>query len=342
MPSDPTRVPVHAGTGWTIDDVEIDERAEPARTRPFSDVLRLIATLIFLAAIVVAGSLGSETTAGLQEDITTAVTTVPSLVVSVLTTLNSLIVAALPLYLVIELAVRRRWRLLGTSVIAGLLAALGAELFRIYAPELIEGALYDALTLPGAGGTRTAAAFGLFAGVAALITVEGQRRPPPDRHRGLGRTDRTGGPVADRPAGHSARPDHQRARGSRRRARRPLRVRDGEPSERARGWSRPHSLASGCCPHGCSQRDEESDLGRRFEIETTDGVHALAQVLDPDRRTARVLSQLTRVVRVRTWVTRAPGISERTQLQQAAVPVLDGPQRGSASATAAGSGVGRR
>src|SRR5699024_10612083 len=65
MLSDPTRVPAHAGSGWTIDDVEIDERAEPARTRPFSDVLRLIATLLFLAAIVVAGSIGSETTAGL-------------------------------------------------------------------------------------------------------------------------------------------------------------------------------------------------------------------------------------------------------------------------------------
>ena len=115
----PSRVPEHAGSGWSAAEVEIDERVEPARTRPFSDVLRLIGTLVVIAGIVFAGSIGSETTAGLQEDITTAVTSVPSLVVSVLTTLNSLIVLALPVYLVVELAVRRRWRLLVTALGAG-------------------------------------------------------------------------------------------------------------------------------------------------------------------------------------------------------------------------------
>ena len=322
MPSDPTRAPVHAGSGWTLDDVEIDERAEPARTRPFSDVLRLIATLLVIAAIVVAGSIGSETTAGLQEDITTAVTSVPSLVVSVLTTLNSLIVAALPLYLVVELAVRRRWRLLVTAVVAGLLAAFAAELFRIYAPDLIEGALYDSLTLPaGSGGTRTAAAVGLFAGVAALITAEGHGARPRTvtvvwtallALAVLTLIDRRATPIAlvvSALAGHAI----------------GLAVRYVAGAENPRAPARVVAAALarvGVRAARMHQLDEESELGRRFEIETVDGAHALAQVLDPDRRTARVLAQLTRVVRVRTWVTRSPGISEHTQMQQAAVPVL--------------------
>lgn len=318
----PSRVPEHAGSGWSAAEVEIDERVEPARTRPFSDVLRLIGTLVVIAGIVFAGSIGSETTAGLQEDITTAVTSVPSLVVSVLTTLNSLIVLALPVYLVVELAVRRRWRLLVTALVAGALAVLAAELFRRYAPDLIEGALLDALTLPGgAGGTRTAAAFGLFAGVTALITVEGRGARP--RTVGvvwaallalavLSLIDRRATPLAlvvSALAGHAI----------------GLAVRYVAGTENPRAPARviAEALARiGVVPAQMHQRDQESELGRRFDVVTTDGVHAVAQVLDPDRRASRVLAQLTRVVRVRTWVTRAPGISERTQVQQAAVPVL--------------------
>jgi hypothetical protein len=53
-----------------------------------------------------------------------------------------------------------------------------------------------------------------------------------------------------------------------------------------------------------------------------DGRIGVAQVFDPDRRTSQLISQLTRIVRVRTWVTRSPGWSERAQVQQAAVPIL--------------------
>ena len=70
------------------------------------------------------------------------------------------------------------------------------------------------------------------------------------------------------------------------------------------------------------QLPEESDLGRRFALETTDGRHGVVQVFDPDRRTSQLISQLTRIVRVRTWVARSPGWSERAQVQQAAGAAL--------------------
>ena len=95
---------------------------EPPRTRRTSDLLRLLLTLAVMGLVVFAGSVGSGTTEGIQQDITTAVTNVPSLVVSLLATLNNLIVLALPIYVVADLVIRRRWRLLVTAlarVVAG-------------------------------------------------------------------------------------------------------------------------------------------------------------------------------------------------------------------------------
>ncbi|MEI2699189.1 MAG: hypothetical protein V9E94_12950 [Microthrixaceae bacterium] len=160
---------------WRLEDVRIDDRPEPPRTRRTSDLLRLVLTVAAMALVVFAGSIGSGTTEGIQEDITSAVTNVPALVVSLLATLNNLIVLALPVYLVAELAIRRKWRVLLVALMASSLALVAANLFSKYADQLIDGVLLDALTLPvGGGSSRTAAAFGVFAGVAALMSAEGQ------------------------------------------------------------------------------------------------------------------------------------------------------------------------
>ena len=307
---------------WSADQVRIDDVPEPPRTRRSSDLMRLGVTLLLTALVVLAGSVQSETTAGLQEDITTAVTTVPDLVVSVLATLNSLIVLALPLYLVIDLAVRRRWRLLATSLLAAAIALVAALLFDRFADDLLSGALLDALTQPiGGGAGRTAAAFGLFAAIAALVTVEGSGARP--RTLAVVWTsllalailfliDRRATPFAlliSVLAGHAI----------------GLAVRYVAGSENPRVSTRlvVEALARvGIEPVWISQLETESTLGRRYRVGATDGTHALVQLLDPDRSATRLAGQLTRLVRVRTWVTRAPGLSARTQVQQAAVPVL--------------------
>ncbi|HTO01637.1 MAG TPA: lysylphosphatidylglycerol synthase transmembrane domain-containing protein, partial [Microthrixaceae bacterium] len=82
----------------------------------------------------------------------------------------------------------------------------------------------------------------------------------------------------------------------------------------------------GSPPLSLNQLDVESELGRRFSATIDDGTEhgtsALVQVMDPDRGTIRLLGQLTRMVRVRTWVTRAPSFSMRVQAQQLSVPIL--------------------
>lgn len=309
-------------TTWHLEQVRIEDRPEPPRTRRTSDLVRLVLTLAIMALLVFSGSIGSGTTEGLQEDITTAVTNVPTLVVSVMATLNNLIVLALPIYVVVDMAVRRRWRLLVTALFASAIALLAAELFARYAAELVDGALYDSLTLPvGTSAERTAAAFGLFAGIAALMAVEGQGA----RTRtiaivwtalaglaALFLIDRRATPIAlllsvlgGQVIGLL------------------VRYVAGTENPRLPAARIVEALARvGVRPVWIRQAEGESDLGRRFELETTEGMPAIAQVFDPDRRTARLIAQLTRVVRVRTWVTRSPGWSERAQVQQTTVPVL--------------------
>ncbi len=316
------------GVAWSSSQTRIEDRPEPPRTRRASDLVRLIATLAGMALVVLAGSLGSGTTEGLQEDITTAVTTVPSLVVSLLTTLNNLIVLALPIYLIADLLIRRRWRVLVTALLASSIALVAANLFSTYASDLIDGALLDALTLPIGGGTRrTAAAFGIFAGVAALMSAEGQTARTRTRVvvwsalvalAALFLIDRRATPLAlllSVLGGHAI----------------------GLLARYVSGTENPRVPAAGIIdaiarvgvrPVWFRQLPEESDLGRRFALETTDGRHGVVQVFDPDRRTSQLISQLTRIVRVRTWVARSPGWSERAQVQQAAVPILMATARG--------------
>ncbi len=307
---------------WSVDSVVIDEVPEPQRFRSSADLLRILVTLALLALVVLAGSIGSETTIGIQEDITTAVTNVPKLVVSLLATLNSLIVLALPLYLIAELALRRRWRLMGTSLSAAALALILAELFANYAQELIAGGLLDSLTQPLVGGSgRTPAAFGLFAAVSALMTVEGSGTKPRTlvvvwtsllALAVLFLIDGRATPLAllvSVLVGHVI----------------GLVVRYAAGTENPRVGARLIADALGKVGLYAVTLDQlpvESKLGRQFILMTADGTRARVQVLDPDRGALRVLRQFTRVLRVRTWVTRTPSLSARVQVQQAAVPAL--------------------
>lgn len=307
---------------WDPEQLELDAHPEPPRTRRSSDLLRLIATLSLLAVLLLLGSVGSGTTEGIQEDITTAFTTVPAFVVGVMATLSTVAVLALPAYLIIDLAVRRRWRLLLVSLVAGLLGVTVAEVFDHYSDELIDGALLDALTLPLAGGAgRTPAAFGLFAAVAALLIAQGQAVRPRSiaivwaTLGGMGALfviDSRATPLAlliSVLGGVSI----------------GLLIRylTGTENPRVSGEEIAAALARvGVPPARLAQREVESEHGRRFELQTTDGRVGMVQVYDPDRRTAKIVSSLTRVLRVRTWVTRYPGLTERSWVQQAAVPVL--------------------
>lgn len=311
---------------WSPEQVQIVDFPEPARTRSTSDLIRFLLTLLVMALIIIAGSVQSETTAGLQEDITSAVRTLPDLLVSILATLNSGVVILLLVYLVGELALRRRWRLLLISVLAGVLGQLASQLFNRYAHQLLGSALLDALTRPvGEAGHATPATLGLFAGVVSLVTAQGSAVRPRTSVVVWGTLtplavlfliDRRGTPFAlllSVVGGHAI----------------GLAVRyvSGTDNPRVSALQIAEALARvGARPMALNQLAEETVLGRQFTATIDDGsdqgVSAVVQVLDPDRGTIRMLGQLTRLVRVRTWVTRAPSFSKRVQVQQLSVPVL--------------------
>jgi uncharacterized membrane protein YbhN (UPF0104 family) len=66
----------------------------------------------------------------------------------------------------------------------------------------------------------------------------------------------------------------------------------------------------------------ESEVGRRFEVDTVDRQRLAVQVFDPDRRTTTLLRTIVRSVRLRSWVSRSTSFSQRRAVEQAALPVL--------------------
>ena len=103
---------------------------EPRWTRRTSDLVRLLTTLAFMALLVLAGSLGSGDDRGAPGGHHHRGDVVPALVVSILATLNSLIVLALPIYILADLAIRRRWRMLVTAWPHRRSQLIGAEAVR--------------------------------------------------------------------------------------------------------------------------------------------------------------------------------------------------------------------
>lgn len=311
---------------WTPDQVRIVDIPEPARTRRSSDLLKLLGAIAGVAFIIFAGSIQSETTAGIQEDISSAVRTLPAIVVSVLATLSSVAFMFLPTYLVLDLAFRRRWRLMLVSMLSGTVAVFTSRLLNQSAADFMGERLFDALTVPiGTHGETTTVTIVIFAASVALITTQGsavRARTSLIVWTTLGGlsllflVDRRatlfalllsifGGQAVGLIVRYIAGTDNPRV----------------SSLEIAEALAR-----VGTPPVQMNQLAEEDAYGRRYEARLLDRsgeeTGALIHVMDPDQGTVRVISQLRRLVRVRGWVTRAPSFSPRLQVQQSAVPVL--------------------
>lgn len=311
---------------WTPDQVRILDIAEPARTRQISDLFKLVGSATLITVIIVLGSIQSETTAGIQEDISSAARTVPGVVLSVLATMSSVVVLALPLYLIADLVFRRRWRLSAMSVLAGSIGLLVSRLINSNATTIMGERLHDALTVPtGDGSTVTAVSFGLFMMVVALVTTQGSAVRP-----------RTSLIVWSTLAGLAL---LFLADGRATLFALALSVLGGQVIAFAIRWvagtdnPKVSSLAIaealarvGTPPVLLEQLAVGDEFGRLYRAELLDRsgekVAARVHVMDPDRGTIRMVMQIRRMARVRTWVTRAPSFSPRIQVQQAAVPVL--------------------
>lgn len=310
---------------WTPDRVTIDDRPERPRTRRASDLVKLLFAVLGISLVVLAGSIQSETTVGIQQDISTAVRSLPDVLVSLLATLSSVAFLALPLYLLVDLAVRRRWRLLWLSAASGAVALMLSGAINEWAEVIMGERLFSVLVGPmDVGGSTTAVTFGIFASTVALLTAQGQEIRVNTAAitwtvlAGLGLLYLVDGRATLFALLISILGGQAVAF--------LLRYAFGTDNPRLPTIEIATALARvGTPPVSMTQLDDDVN-GRQYSAELLDragrSTHALVTVMDPDRGTARVLNQLRRMVRVRGWVTRAPSFSPRLQVQQAAVPVL--------------------
>lgn len=295
-------------------------RPEQPRLRKVSDLLRLFAALVGMAVVVLPGVYGLGTASGISDDITNAVTTIPGLIVNIVRQLASLVVLALPLYLLGDLAWRRRWRGLLIASATGVIAVIVTNVVIANASQWFSLSLYRYLTDTPGLRQPAPAAMPVFAAVVGIATVEGMAT----RSRvsatlwaslialgALRLIDYT----ATLPAlvlsvlfGY--------ALGL------ALRYVVGSDNPRVEA-SRIVDIVrrSGLDIVEVHQLDD-NDEGRSFRFRLRSGDMAIAQVFDPDRRAAQAVSQVVRTLRLRNWVARRAQWSVRATLQASAAPVL--------------------
>ncbi|MCB1258521.1 MAG: hypothetical protein KDB26_15525, partial [Microthrixaceae bacterium] len=222
---------------------------------------------------------------------------------SVLATLSSVAFMFLPTYLVLDLAFRRRWRLMLVSVLSGTVAVFVSRLVNQTATDFMGERLFDALTVPiGTHGETTTVTIVIFAATVALITTQGSAVRA---RTGLIVWATLGGLsllfLVDRRATLFAlllSIFGGQAIGL------IVRYVAGTDNPRVSSLDIAEALARvGTPPVQMNQLAEEDAYGRRYEARLLDRsgeeTGALVHVMDPDQGTVRIISQLRRLVRVR-------------------------------------------
>ncbi len=298
----------------------IYDRSDPHRIRRVSDLLRLVGALGAMGLIVLPGILEIGTIRGISDDITNAVTTIPELVVGLLSQISQVVVTGLPLFVLGALIWRRRWRSLAVAVVTGFGAAALASVINSNARSWFSPPLYSYLTNTPGLGPPAPVALGLFASVVAIATVDGQG----NRARtgtilwvalgGLGALSLIDNSATLPALALSVLGGYSLG----------LFVRYLVGTENPRLPSKrllETVIAAGLPVARMAQKDD-SDQGRTYSLELLDGSHARAQVFDPDRRASQAVTQLVRSLRFRTWVTRRAQLSSQAALSASAAPVL--------------------
>ncbi|MEO8329300.1 MAG: hypothetical protein ABI586_04770, partial [Candidatus Nanopelagicales bacterium] len=141
---------------------QVVEPEMPSRIRRPNDAVRFVAWMTVTALLLVLGDVALGTASGLEEDLASAVTTLPDLILSLLSWISGLPLLLLPPLLVADLALRRRWRTLLVAASAAVVAWLAAFAFLTYGPDAVSLTLLDALTTGNTRGDRTDLAFPLL------------------------------------------------------------------------------------------------------------------------------------------------------------------------------------
>jgi uncharacterized membrane protein YbhN (UPF0104 family) len=305
----------------------VDEPPQPTRIRRPSDLIRFLgwSTATFLMLLL--GDVAIQTTSGLERDISTAATTLPDLLLPVLGAVSGVLLLVLPFVLLLDLALRRSWRLMVDAMLGGALAWVVATIFDHVLITVMTPTLRDALTAVTPSGGHSAAAFPLLAGVVAFTSIAGLTGRP--RLTALTLFTVAGFTLfllIDHRAtvlALTASATFGRAVGV------GLRYLLGSINTRPPGREVAAALARVAHPLASLRLlDDGADDGRRYEGVTVEGERLDIYVLDRDRRAARLLYQGWRILRVQSRVERRGALSLRRAVDQAAAPVL--------AATAAG------
>ena len=297
------------------------EPAQPKRIRRPNDGLRLAAWAAVTGLLLVAGDVALGTTAGLEADLSSAIDRrLPDLILQILAYASNLLLLLLPPLILADLALRRRWRTMWVAVAAGVSGWLVAYAFSVLGPEFLSDPLLDALTTGSARGSRSAVAFPMVAAVVALASVDGLRGRPRLSITVWGAAlgfstllifDQSATPLALAVSAAGG-----RAVGL------AFRYGVGTVNPRPNGREVAESLARVAVPLSYLKWDGESDDERHYLGSTLEGRALDIRVIDRDRRSAGLLYQLYRRMRVQGVVERPPTWSVRRAVDQAALPVL--------------------
>jgi len=297
----------------------VDESPRPQRIRRPFDLLRAALWLLVAAALVAVGSVAIGTTSGLENDLTSAVTTLPDLIVSLLAAVGGLLLLLVPVVLVADLVWRRRWQALTIAVLASLTAAFLLIVVNAFAPDVISSTLLDAFTTT-IGARQSALTFPGLAGIVAFASIDGLAGRPRLASFVWGAIiaftvlllfNQSATPLAlalsavvGRIVGLV------------------FRYGFGTPNPQPSGLQIAQALARVATPLAYLRLVAETDDGRTYDARTLDGVRLHLTVYDRDRRAAGLLYQLWRRLRVQRPVERRPALSLRRAVDQAALPTL--------------------
>ncbi|HVQ17577.1 MAG TPA: lysylphosphatidylglycerol synthase transmembrane domain-containing protein [Actinomycetes bacterium] len=292
----------------------------PSRIRRHNDAVRFASWVVVTSLLLLLGDVALGTAAGLEEDLASAITTLPDLILSLLAWASNLLLLVLPPLLVADLALRRRWRTLLVAVTAGVTGWLVAYAFLRFGPDAVSPTLLDALTTGNVRGHRTDVAFPLVTGIVAFASVDGLTgRPRLAAAVWGGITGFTVLLLFDRaatPLALALSASGGRAVGV------GFRYAFGTANPRPAGNKIATALARVAVPLAYLELVDDNDEGRYYMARTLVGAPLDVVVIDYDRRSAGLLYQLYRRLRVQRGVERRPTFSVRRAVDQAALPVF--------------------
>lgn len=299
---------------------QVVEPDQPQRIRRQNDLIRLIVWTVVTAGLLLLGDVALGTTSGLERDLTSAITTLPDLILAILAFASNVLLVVLPPLILADLAIRRRWRTVAVAAAAGVVGWLAAYAFSVLGTEFLSQTLLDALTTGSARGERTPLAFPLLSAIAAMASVDGLRGRPRLAVAVWGSTigftilvlfDQSATPMALAVSATAGRVVGLA-----------FRYAFGTNNPRPSGREVASALATVAVPLSYLEWDSESDDERRYRGITLEGEMLDVRVIDRDRRSAGLLYQLYRRLRVQGVVERSPTWSVRRAVDQAVLPVL--------------------